>query len=91
MIFIPPHLAEDCCVKAEKVNVRDRFGLQRLREGKYTTAQIDSMWSHEIWTDFHAWRKDNTPPEYMHLDWSGEEEEMRKRQSGPTITHKISV
>jgi regulator of RNase E activity RraA len=85
VIFIPPHLAEDCCVKAEKVNVRDRFGLQRLREGKYTTAQIDSLWSHEIWMDFHAWRKDNTPPEYMHLDWSGEEEEARKRQSGPTI------
>jgi len=85
VIFVPPHLAEICCVRAEKVNVRDRFGLQRLREGAYTTAQIDSMWSDEIWTDFHEWRKDNTPAEYVHLDWSNEEEEMRKRQSGPTI------
>jgi regulator of RNase E activity RraA len=84
VIFIPPHLAEDCCVKAEKMNMRDRFGLQRLREGKYTTAQIDSLWSHDIWADFHAWRKDNTPPEYSHLDWSGEEEETRKQQTGPT-------
>lgn len=85
VIFVPPHLAEICCVRAEKVNVRDRFGLQRLREGKYTTAQIDSMWSDEIWADFHEWRKDNTPAEYLHLDWSNEEEEMRKRQTGPTI------
>jgi regulator of RNase E activity RraA len=85
IIFVPPHLAEECCIKAEKVNVRDRFGLQRLREGVYTTAQIDSLWSDEIWADFHNWRKDNTPPEYMHLDWSGEEEEMRNRESGPTI------
>jgi regulator of RNase E activity RraA len=84
IIFSPPHLAEDCCVKAEKVNMRDRFGLQRLREGIYTTAQIDSLWSDEIWADFHSWRTDNTPPEYAHLDWSGEEEAMRNRQTGPT-------
>ena len=36
----------------------------------------------EIWTDFHSWRRENTPAEYAHLDWSGEEEEMRKRQAG---------
>ncbi len=82
VIFIPPHLAEECCTKAEKVNMRDRFGLQRLREGVYTTAQIDTAWSTEIWADFHNWRKDNTPPDYGHLDWSDEEEDMRKRQAG---------
>jgi len=82
IIFIPPHLAEECCTKAEKMNLRDRFGLQRLRDGKYTTAQIDTQWTPEIWADFHAWREDNTPPEYQHLDWSNEEEELRKRQSG---------
>jgi regulator of RNase E activity RraA len=82
IIFIPPHLAEECCTKAEKVNMRDRFGLLRLREGKYTTAQIDSMWTDDIWADFHEWRKTNTPPEYEHLDWSREEEDMRKRQAG---------
>jgi regulator of RNase E activity RraA len=82
VLFVPPHLAEECCIKAEKVNLRDRFGLQRLREGIYTTAQIDSLWSDEIWGDFHNWRKTNTPPEYEILDWSGEEEEMKKRQAG---------
>ena len=72
VIFIPPHLAEECCVKAEKTSLRDRFGLQRLNEGKYTTAQIDTLWTDEIWSDFHAWRKEHTPPEYSHLDWTGE-------------------
>ena len=80
--FVPPQLAEECCVKAEKVAMRDRFGLLRLSEGKYTTAQIDSMWSDEIWTDFHTWRENNTPEEYRHLDWSHEQEEMKKRQAG---------
>ncbi len=85
VIFVPPHLAEEVCIKCEKVNMRDRFGLQRLSEGTYTTAQIDGLWADEIWADFHNWRKDNTPPEYSHLDWTGEEDEMRNRQSGPTI------
>jgi hypothetical protein len=31
-----------------------------------------------------CWRKDNTPEEYMHLDWQGEEEEMRRQQTGQT-------
>jgi regulator of RNase E activity RraA len=82
ILFVPPHLAEECCIKAEKTNLRDRFGLQRLREGVYTTAQIDTAWTDEIWQDFHNWRKDNTPAEYTHLDWAGEEEEVRKRQAG---------
>ncbi len=82
VLFIPPHLAEECCIQAEKTNLRDRFGLQRLTEGIYTTAQIDTMWTDEIWTDFHNWRKDHTPPEYAELDWSGEEQEMQKRQAG---------
>ena len=82
VLFVPPHLAEECCTNAEKINVRDRFGLQRLDEGKYTTAQIDALWSDAIWSDFHEWRKVHSPPEYSHLDWSGEEEEMRKRMAG---------
>lgn len=84
VIFVPPHLAEICCIKCEKVNLRDRFGLQRLSEGIYTTDQIDSIWSDEIWEDFHRWRKDNTPSEYTHLDWSEEEGDLHQRQSGKT-------
>jgi regulator of RNase E activity RraA len=78
VLFIPPHLAEECCTKAEKTNIRDRFGLMRLDQQIYTTAQIDFTWTYEIWADFHEWRKNNIPMEYANLDWSAEEEEMRK-------------
>ena len=82
VLFIPPHLTEEVCAKAEKVIMRDEFGFERVRAGVYTTAQIDSMWTDEIWADFHNWRKTNTPEEFEGLDWSKEEEDMRKRQSG---------
>ncbi len=43
VLFVPPHLAEECCTKAEKTSLRDHFGLLRLTEGVYTTAQMDSV------------------------------------------------
>jgi hypothetical protein len=35
--------------------LRDRFGHQRLREGKYTPGQIDTRWTKEIEADFVGW------------------------------------
>ena len=59
VIFIPPHLAEEVVTRAERVRVRDRFGHQRLREGKYTPGQIDTGWTEEILRDFRQWLKEN--------------------------------
>src|SRR5881394_2282323 len=36
VVFIPPHLAEKVVKTSEIVRLRDMFGHQRLREGKYT-------------------------------------------------------
>jgi len=55
VIFIPAHLAERVIVAAEVTELRDRFGWQRLREGKYLPGQIDSKWSDAINADFRAW------------------------------------
>jgi regulator of RNase E activity RraA len=41
VVFIPPHLAEKVVTTSEIVRLRDMFGHQRLREGKYTAGQID--------------------------------------------------
>jgi 4-hydroxy-4-methyl-2-oxoglutarate aldolase len=41
------------------VLLRDRFGHQRLREGKYTPGQIDARWSDDIEKDFSAWMEAN--------------------------------
>lgn len=59
VIFIPPHLAEKVVKTGELVLLRDQFGHQRLREGKYTPGQIDGRWAPEIEKDFSAWLKTN--------------------------------
>ncbi len=55
VIFIPAHLAEEVVISSEIVSLRDEFGHQRLREGKYTPGQIDTRWSDDIKTDFLDW------------------------------------
>jgi len=58
VIFIPPHLVEEVVTTSEDTRLRDEFGKQRLREGKYTSGQIDvSVWADEIEADFQEWRK----------------------------------
>jgi len=46
-------------VESEAIMLRDMFGHQRLREGKYTPGQIDSRWTPEIQNDFRGWLKKN--------------------------------
>ncbi|WP_274364946.1 RraA family protein [Paenibacillus thermotolerans] len=86
VIFIPPHLAELTVTQAEKSQVRDVFGFIRLREGIYTTAQIDSNWSLSMWEDFVGWfETDSAAEEYRHLKWDQEMEEARSRSNqGPS-------
>ncbi len=60
IIFIPPHLAKDVVEKSEDIRVRDRFGHQRLREGRYTPGEIDRAWSAEIEADFQEWKGSKT-------------------------------
>ncbi len=59
VIFIPAHLAEKVVTTAELVMLRDRFGHQRLKEGKYSPGQIDTRWSDEIEKDFSKWLNDH--------------------------------
>ena len=59
VIFIPAHLAEEVVRRAEVIMLRDRFGHQRLREGKYTPGQIDAEWSQEIEADFRRWLEEH--------------------------------
>jgi len=59
VIFIPAHLMEKVVLTAEIIGLRDKFGIQRLKEGKYTPGQIDSRWSEEIEKDFSKWLDDH--------------------------------
>jgi 4-hydroxy-4-methyl-2-oxoglutarate aldolase len=57
VIFIPAHLAQEVVESSEITRLRDEFGHQRLREGKYTPGQIDRDWPAEIEQDFSEWLK----------------------------------
>jgi regulator of RNase E activity RraA len=57
VIFIPAHLAEEVVQTSEIIRLRDQFGHQRLREGKYTPGEIDRKWTEEIENDFTDWLK----------------------------------
>lgn len=55
VVFIPAQFLEDLVQNSEFVQLRDDFGHQRLREGKYTPGQIDQQWTDEIKKDFLQW------------------------------------
>ena len=55
LTFIPPHLAEKVADSSELVQLRDEWGRQMLREGKYTPGQVDSRWTQEMIREFNAW------------------------------------
>ncbi len=55
VIFIPPHLAEAVVKTSELIRLRDQFGQARLREGVYTSGEIDRKWEDHIERDFSKW------------------------------------
>lgn len=55
VVFIPAHLAEKVILEAEFIALRDGFGHQMLREGKYTPGEIDQAWTDAIKKDFLSW------------------------------------
>ena len=58
VVFIPPHLAETLVKTSELVRLRDMFGQQRLRDGKYTPGQVDDRWTDAMEADFSEWLED---------------------------------
>jgi 4-hydroxy-4-methyl-2-oxoglutarate aldolase len=55
VVFIPPHLVERVVKTGEIVLIRDEFGQIRIREGKYSSGQVDNRWTPEIEADFANW------------------------------------
>ena len=71
VVFIPAHLVADLVINAEFIALRDQFGHQRLREGKYTPGQIDQQWTDDIKKDFLGWidsNSDKLPMSRQELD-----------------------
>jgi regulator of RNase E activity RraA len=55
LTFIPAHLAQKVVESSEDVRLRDDWGHQMLREGKYTPGQIDAKWTPAMDAEFQAW------------------------------------
>lgn len=77
VVFIPAHLVEDLVLNAEFIALRDQFGHQRLREGKYTPGQIDQQWTDTIKKDFLSWLDQN--PGKLPMTRQELDEYMKKR------------
>jgi regulator of RNase E activity RraA len=86
ILFVPPHLAEECCERAERIQLREIFQFQRIHEGVYNSHQMDSAWTPEIEADFHAWRRTSTPPGYQHLVWEEDQKADDQKTSAESGT-----
>ena len=84
ILFIPAHLAEEVVENSERSRLRDIFGLQRLREGRYTSHQMDTAWSDEIQADFDEWRNTHTLEELEGIDWEKKTDTERMNEGEET-------
>jgi len=58
VIFIPPHLAQEVVERSEMIRKQDEWGQMRIREGKYTSGQVDGSWTEEMHRDFKEWMEE---------------------------------
>jgi len=61
LTFIPPQLAEKVVVSSEEVRLRDDWGHEMLRRGRYTPGQVDARWTPEMEKEFEAWAASRRP------------------------------
>jgi regulator of RNase E activity RraA len=59
VIFVPPHLVKKVVLAGEFIRMKDRFGHEVLRSGRFTPGQIDGQWSEEIKSAFMQWIDQN--------------------------------
>lgn len=55
VLFVPAHLAEQVVATSEFVTLKDKFGFEMVRTGRYSSGQIDSQWADPIKVDFLKW------------------------------------
>lgn len=55
VLFVPAHMAEQVVSTSEFVIRKDQFGFEMVRNGKYSTGEIDSQWNDEIKSEFLKW------------------------------------
>ncbi len=59
VLFIPAHMAEKVILTAEFISIRDAFGYEMLKSGRFSSGQMDNAWTNEIKEAFLKWLDDN--------------------------------
>jgi regulator of RNase E activity RraA len=77
VLFVPAHLAEKVIATAEFIALRDKFGQEMLKSGKYTTGEIDSEWTAPIKDAFLKWLDQH--PKEMKMTRAQLDDFMKKR------------
>jgi len=62
LTFIPAQLAQKVVESSEDVRLRDEWGHQMLREGRYTPGQIDTRWTPQMEAEFKVWLSRRVQP-----------------------------
>jgi regulator of RNase E activity RraA len=57
--FIPPQLAQQVIDSANFTHQIDACGHQMLREGRYTSGQVDGAWTREMIREFNKWQENH--------------------------------
>ena len=88
VLFIPSHLVQEVVEGAAKTHVKDDFGFEMIKAGKFTTAQIDrATWTEEMLDMLVEWIKtDPRGEKYRDLDWSVEYKMAREGDPDDTQT-----
>lgn len=88
VLFIPSHLVQEVVEGAAKTHVKDDFGFEMIKAGKFTTAQIDrATWTEEMLDMLVEWIKtDPRGEKYRDLDWSQEYKLAREGDPDDTQT-----
>ena len=88
VLFIPSHLVQEVVEGAAKTHVKDDFGFEMIKAGKFTTAQIDrATWTEEMLDMLVEWIKtDPRGEKYRDLDWSHEYQLAREGDPDDTQT-----
>ena len=84
IIFIPAHLADEVVENSIRTHLREQFSHSRLREGTYTSSQMDTKWTDEIVADFEEWRKTHKLAGIEDVDWEKEtavDREQRRQET----------
>ena len=88
VLFIPSHLVQEVVEGAAKTHVKDDFGFEMIKAGKFTTAQIDrATWTEEMLDMLIEWIKtDPRGEKYRDLDWAHEYQLAREGDPDDTQT-----